>query len=93
MALTACGTRDITQQLVIVPWTVAPAVTHLVNVETGRGRSASEESWTRQVLTAIFILVTHTVVHPVAACEHRETVLEISRTLKMSVWTGLIGAH
>ncbi len=90
---TAHRTDHVTRQFIITQWTVRPAVTQVVTMETRCGRSTSKQSWTLQVLTALFVLVIHTVVHGIAPCVDRQTVVVLARTAIVRVRTGICIIH
>ena len=93
MTLALQRTLEITQELIIKQWTVKPAITQVVAVQTRSGLSAPEVSWTRQIITVFFVQVVHTVVYSIAACVDRQAVSESTRTLVMAIRTRLIKRH
>jgi hypothetical protein len=77
----------ITQQLVIALRTLLPAVTDIVRCQTHAGAPATEQAWTLRIITTTFILTIHTVVVTVASRERRQTIVNLSRALKIPFWT------
>jgi hypothetical protein len=61
LAQTHIRARGLTQPLVVVEWTLGPAVTHMVDMHTHAGRPTSVETRAGELLTASFVLAIQTV--------------------------------
>ena len=53
---TAHRTGHVTQPFIITLWTLPPAITHMIYVQTHWRSTTPEKSWTFCTLTALFIL-------------------------------------
>jgi hypothetical protein len=87
LTVTGRRTGGVTQQLVIPLWTLRPAVTQVVAMETHTGRSAAVVTRTRDVITADLVLTSRTVLDPVTPEVDRQAVHALTRTAKVSLWT------
>jgi hypothetical protein len=83
--VTGRRTGGVTQQLVIPLWTLRPAVTQLVAMETHTGRSAAVVTRTRDVITGDLVLTSRTVLDPVTPEVDRQAVHVLTRTV--GLWT------
>jgi hypothetical protein len=94
LTVTGRRTGGVTQQLVIPLWTLRPAVTHVVAMETNAGRSAPIMTWAFDVITADLVLAPRAVLDPVTPEVHWQTIHRLARTKKVGLWTRkVIGVH
>jgi hypothetical protein len=87
LTVTGKRTGSVTQQLVIPLWTLRPAVTQVVAMETHAGRSAPIITWAFDVITADLVLASKTVLDPVTPEVDRQAVHVLTRTAKVGLWT------
>jgi hypothetical protein len=94
LTVTGRRTGGVTQQLVIPLWTLRPAVTQVVAMETHTGRSAAVVPTTRDVITADLVLTSRTVLDPVTPEVDWQTIHRLARTKEVGLWTRqVIGVH
>ena len=89
MTQTLYRTGHVTQQLVIMLWTVGPAITQVVSVQTNRAVEAAVKTRTCHVFTRFLVLVVHAVVSTIAPSVDRETVV-VTRTAVVGLRTFII---
>jgi hypothetical protein len=87
LTVTSRRTGGVTQQLIIPLWTLRPAVTQVVAMETHIGRFAPIITWAFDVITADLVLASKTVFDPVTPEIHWQTIHCLARTAKVGLWT------
>jgi hypothetical protein len=87
LTVTGSRTGGVTQQLVIPLWTLRPAVTHVVAMETHAGRSAPIITWAFDVITADLVLASKTILDPITPEVDRQAVHMLTRTKEVGLWT------
>ena len=67
MARTVKRAGEVAEVLIVMLWTLTPAVTDVCHVQTDSGATAAVETGTRWRLTLMFVVTAWTVVHSVTA--------------------------
>ena len=90
---TLCRTRHVTQPLVIMLWTVGPAITQVVSVCTNSAGETAVKTRACHNFTIFLIFMVQAVVPTITPCVHREAVNVITRAGIVSFRAVLIITH
>ena len=85
LTATSLWTAYVTQQLVVLQWTLEDAVTQVLRMQTDGRVTTAVEAWTRVAVTLHLVLPARAVIDPVTHNVHRQTVRV--RTQEVGFWT------
>ena len=86
LATTVCRTGHVTQPLVVMLWTLGPAVTHVVSKDTHSGISTTVQTRTCPALSVSFVFLEDTVKESVTSCVDREAVEPLLGAAIVGTW-------
>ena len=94
MTVTFTRTDEVTQQFIVMSWTLRPAVAYVVGMDTDSRVPATVETWTRHsAVTPRLVLTTYTVVHAVAPHVHGHAVVKCAGAEEVSFGARLRLVH